>query len=445
MRRVALLAVAVLLLTAAAHRRAVAPPSAPDVVILIPRSLVITDPDVIGGFTFQRVLQALITRAGVQQTPLQLYQQWFDTQNPKPGMVVADAPHCDDFITDGKPSFNGFVRRCPTPEGVLATSDPFTANDYHVLGITNRFDQTPSDGSNCGQYRIIFSRAAGGPPNHIDIIFEGVLPNPNPSAGIAACKPVAQFWADLSNVDAASDRRARIEQFFFDGIPGFSPLLTPENFNNGGRIRNKHVTAAHAAIPRFYQFVVEKRCANGSNCRLVMQPDVLENLPFGPLYDASVDSSRGAALREELIKNIPTLALRDVNYYVNFSKDNLIAESDPADDFLAFSSGPPYNKGVQTSQAGKDFDARVRAELKRIGSTLTPQDLTTRLDLQNCEGCHLGGANLGEGVLFPRALGDSHITPNGISPALHDVFAPNRAKVLHDFLVFGTPPPVHVN
>src|SRR5689334_16263845 len=130
MKRVASLAVAVLLLTAAAHRRSVAPPAAPDVTISIPRSLVITDADVIGGFTFQRVLQALITRAGLQQTPLQLYQQWFDTQNPKPGMVIADAPHCDDFITNGKPSFNGFVRRCPTLEGSLAMSDPFTANEY---------------------------------------------------------------------------------------------------------------------------------------------------------------------------------------------------------------------------------------------------------------------------------------------------------------------------
>jgi len=30
----------------------------------------------------------------------------FDTQNPKPGLAVADAPHCDDFLIDGQPSFN---------------------------------------------------------------------------------------------------------------------------------------------------------------------------------------------------------------------------------------------------------------------------------------------------------------------------------------------------
>jgi len=443
MKRAAMLAIAVLLLTAATHRRAVSPPAQPEVNIIIPRSLVITDPDVISGFTLQRVLQALIARAGVQQTPLQLYQQWFDTQNPKPGLVVADAPHCDDFITDGKPSFNGFMRRCPTPEGALAITDPFTSNDYTPIGITNRFDQTPADGSNCGQYRIVFTHRISD-ADHIEIIFEGVLPNPNRSAGITACRPVAQFWADLGNIDSASERRTRIEQFFFDGIPGFAPLLAPENFDNGGRVRNKHVSsAAHNGVPRFYQFLVQKRCTDG-NCRLIMQPDVLENVPFGPLYDASVDSARSAAFRAEVIRNLPTLALRDINYYVNFPKDYLMAESDPTDTFFADAAGPAYAKGL-SSQAGKDFDAQVRAELQRIGSTLTPNNIMNRLDLQNCDGCHRGGSNLGEGVVFPLGLLDSHIVRGGISPALRDVFAPNRAKVLHDFLVFGTPPPAHVN
>ena len=124
-RRILLALIAGLLI--AARRHAVSPPSAPVVPqIDIARSLVVTDPDVISGITLQRVLQALIDRAGVNMTPLQLYQQWLDTQNPKPGMAAADAPHCDDFITDGKPSFNGFIRRCPTPEGILATTDPFT-------------------------------------------------------------------------------------------------------------------------------------------------------------------------------------------------------------------------------------------------------------------------------------------------------------------------------
>src|SRR5213078_3402586 len=115
----------------AARHRAAAPPSPQPPFIEITRSLVITDPAILDAFDFQRVLQTLIDRSGATTTtPLTLYRQWFDTQNPKPGLAVADAPHCDDFLTDGKPSFNGYPRRCPPPEGILATSDPFTAHDY---------------------------------------------------------------------------------------------------------------------------------------------------------------------------------------------------------------------------------------------------------------------------------------------------------------------------
>src|SRR2546421_2923831 len=94
----------------AARHRAVAPPSPQPPFIEITRSLVITDPDVLDAFDFQRVLQALIDRSAATTTPLELYRQWFDTQNPKPGVAVADAPHCDDFLIDGKATFNGFPR-----------------------------------------------------------------------------------------------------------------------------------------------------------------------------------------------------------------------------------------------------------------------------------------------------------------------------------------------
>src|SRR5205085_1693661 len=89
------------------------PPQPP--AIDIQRSMVVTDPAILDAFNFQRVLQTL-TR-GTSTTPLALYQQWFDTQNPRPGLAEADAPHCDDFVTNGKPSFNGFPRRCPRRKG----------------------------------------------------------------------------------------------------------------------------------------------------------------------------------------------------------------------------------------------------------------------------------------------------------------------------------------
>ena len=77
-----------------------------------------------------------------------------------------------------------------------------------------------------------------------------------------------------------------------------------------------------------------------------------------------------------------------------------------------------------------------------------------RADLQNCQGCHLGGASIGDGITFPIGFAATHIderqetvagvTRFKISDALRDVFAPNRAKILSDFLA-GKLIPVHSN
>src|SRR5438105_1096663 len=146
---VVLLSVAIVLLAGAARRRVVAPSLPLDA----RRSFVVTDQAILDGFSFERVMNAVVARSGTRTTAIRLYQQLFDTQNAKPGLIAPDAPHCDDSIVDGKPSFNGLPRRCPTAEGSLATTDPFANGDHIPLGLINRFDFAPVDGSNCGQYR----------------------------------------------------------------------------------------------------------------------------------------------------------------------------------------------------------------------------------------------------------------------------------------------------
>jgi hypothetical protein len=435
------LVAAALTSTGARHRAAA--PVPPPANIDIRRSLVITDPAVLDGFDFERVLRALTDRSGTSTTPLQLYRQWFDTQNPKPGLAVADAPHCDDFITNGKPSFNGFPRRCPTPEGQLATSDPFIAHDYIPIGITNRFDLTPADGSNCGQYRIVFAKITVKSGEKLHIIFEPVLPNPSPSAGAAACRPVAQFWADLSNVDSATERRARMEHFFFDGIEGFAPVLQPSNFASPGRIRTSQ--SVPISIGRFYQFHLQQQ-AN----RLLVVPGVLENLPYGPLYNAAADLPLGPEFRQFFISQVATLTIRDVNgFYDRIPEKYLIHESFPEDTPPAFAAEFSFNAGMSKPE-GQAFKAAIQAELARLGTGVSLTELLIRADLQNCAGCHLGNVDIGQGLHFPSVLGGSHVDehrdgPNfTISPALRDVFAPNRARILTDFLA-GKLPPVHSN
>ena len=317
----------------AARRRATVQPGA-FIPLNLERSFAITDPAVLDGFSFERVMTTLT--AGTNVTALALYQQWWDTQNAKPGRVAGNAggPHCDDFLVNGQPAFNGFPRRCPTPEGALAVTNPFTPAEWFPIGAINRFDLTPPDGANCGQYRLLFARRGANRDDRLHLIFEAVLPNPDPSAGLAACRPVAGFWASLSAIDAPSTRRAELERFFFQGLPGFAPAIDRANFSlaSGGGIRSLQHDVASRINPRFYQFRLE--IVNGAP---QIQPDVLENMPIARLFDADNTSDIAVRFREEFMRQLPTLAVRDVNlYFMNIPREYLMAESDPVDGELAF-------------------------------------------------------------------------------------------------------------
>jgi hypothetical protein len=435
----------VMLCVGAARRRTATPPeSAP---LDARRSFAVTDKSILDGFSFERVLTTLT--AGTQTAPAQLYQQWFDTFNAKPGLVSANGPHCDDFTTDGGASFNGFPRRCPVPEGLFANDQPFTAGRFIPIGITNRFDLAPADGSNCGQYRLIFAR----PSPAFDlfhIIFEAVLPNPNPEAGLYGCRPVAAFWAGLSTVGSMDERRAQLEMFFFQGLPGFSPVVRAENYSGAGGIRTSQRTGSVGI--RMYQFRATRDCAAG-DCRITMRPDVLENMVFGTFFDSHLDTPQARRFRDDFVKQVSTLAVRDVNeYFMNVSPEYLMAESDPSDKVPLFIFDSPFTRGLATP-AGTDFNNRIAAELTRIGSTLTPSQIVLRADTQTCVGCHAVSGSVGEGVVFPRAGNnlqhvDEHATETGeagvasrfaISPAMQ-VFIPHRMKVLQDFLNSGKAP-----
>src|SRR6188768_2002440 len=72
------------------------------------------------------------------------------------------------------------------------------------------------------------------------IILEGLLPNPKPSCGLEACRPVVDFWQSLAHYDITrrAERNARadrLESFCFRGLPGFGPVLEPPHLGMRGR------------------------------------------------------------------------------------------------------------------------------------------------------------------------------------------------------------------
>lgn len=454
------IAAAALPVLMAARSRTVRHPSTP-APLSATRSFVITDKAIVDSFTLDRVLAQLIARGGAGGlTPQQMMRQMFDTQNPRPGLADPGGPHCDDHLLGGLPSFNGFPRRCPTPEGTLAAT-PYLGDEYFTLGIANRFDLAPADGSNCGQYRLIFARKDSDPLTQLHLIFEPVLPNPNPSAGLAGCRPVAQFWADLGSVDSMDERRARMEKFFFAGLDGFPPVIDAAHFAEPGGIRTLQQTIPNPqqAVPnphnRMYQFRLRKDC-NGGDCTLRFVPDVLENFPFGLLFNATIDTGQSRAFRDEFVKHVPTLAIRDVNlFHMRMPRDYLIAESNPIDSSVVFAYDFLFNQ-VKSTKEGAAFGARIQAELDRIGSTLTPEQILTRATHENCIGCHgfNGAVNFGEGVTLVVGFGGLAMisedilmdgeagakTRYGIDPIIEKQFIPHRLQILSDFLSSGKPP-----
>ena len=437
-------AVAIALLAGAARRRVVAPVLPLDA----RRSFVVTDQAILDGFSFERVMNAVVGRSGTRTTAIRLYQQLFDTQNAKPGLVAPDAAHCDDYIVDGKPGFNGLPRRCPTDEGALATTDPFASGDHIPLGLTNRFDLTPVDGSNCGQYRIIFAKRSNSAFRRLHFIFEAVLPNPTPSEGIEGCRAVAQFWADLSNVNSISERRARLERFFFTGLDGFDPVFDPDHYSaaSGGGIRTMHNSNVLLGN-RFYQFRLAKR-----GDQLIAEPDVLENMPLGRFFDAAYDTPTAKGFRDASVANVHNLAIQDQNlFFMNIPREFLLVESNPGQSELDVVFEIPFIRSQFTLE-GLVFSARISAELRKAGSTLSPTDVVRRANQLSCTGCHFfrgnveGNGSAPLGVEFYQQISES-FTETGeagprftISGTMRDVFIPHRMEVLSNFLRSGTPP-----
>jgi hypothetical protein len=443
MKRIALLALVVVALTGA-RRRAIEVTPPPVAALRAERSFAITDKAILDGFALERVLAAMIARSSVPSTtPEQFFRQMFDTQNPKPGLD-ASMPHCDDVVVNGKASHNGYPRRCPTPEGALAR-EPFRFDEFVPLAIVNRFDMTDASGATCGQYRIVFARNTSGPGELLNLIFEGGLKNPHPEAGLGGCRPIAQFWAGLSAIDSSAERRARLEAFFYDGVAGFAPLIHPDHFRNAPHgIRNMHFKSSIS--PRFYQFRVVNECADGA-CRLFAKPDVLENFPSSLLLDVHDSSDRAVRFRDLVVDQIKTLTVRDTNqFFMTVPDEFLMAESDPGDGSVHFLWGIGFGRGSNTIQ-GRAYRDRLVTAIREAGSEARVEELFERATIMNCEGCHAVAApsDVGDGVTFPVAgPNQQHVarTPAGtsLSPAMREVFIPNRMRILTEFLKSGKAP-----
>jgi hypothetical protein len=426
------------------------------------RSLLVTDPAVLARFPLQTVLNTLLVDADTSaQTPLDLYRRWWDSQNKAAGAYFPDAIHCDDTKNaSGAPSINGFPIQCPRNEGVLAASHPFDASPGNPdfmkpVAIVNRFDLAPLDGSHCGEYRIIYAKQSGAtnPTDRNLIIFEAALRNPKPACGLAGCRPVAEFWANLSSMSDPEARADAIEEFYYDGLQGFDPVLLPENLGvpaNGkrrGQIRtNQFMAGLSELVWQLREFSLNLKCSP-SGCRLIFEPTTVKNNPYGPLFNASFIEPRRSAFQSDFVaQQVAKLAPQDVNSIAMGINDLYNAGQSTSQ--TASTQGVENDYAVHLLAGGplSSFFLGINTKLSSMGrSDLNAVDIANRATTQSCAGCHelssgdpLGGTK----GLLPFAW-PSHTLPlafvhvnesSQLSKPLAEVFLPHRKQILASFL-----------
>lgn len=414
-------------------------------------------------FQLEDVVQQLLNQAGVStfQTPDEWLARLWDTQNQTPGTFNESfQPHCSD---NGQ-TINGFPIDCPRAEGQLASNVKTT--DFFPIAVFNRFDLAPEDGSHCGEYRIVYAMenfTSGGVFGRNFIIFEAQLPNPNPSCGVEACRPVADFWASLSTLTSQSAIAKALAKFYYSGLSGFDPVIKLENYGlggggggygqSGGQIRTNQFVDKLWQL-REFQLALECGKVKG-DCRLISNPVTVKNNPFFDLFDAASTEPRAPSFQSSFTVNfggssqVSRLAVTHPNPITNL---NLIA-MDISDKFNAgqsTSQGPseaylPPFQNVLTSP----FRGAIQTELTNIGSSLTPDEIVQRAEAQSCKGCHQisheDPTSIGGGLAWPSSNGFTHVEENGfLSQALRCVFLPHRQAVGIGFLqnCGGNPAPI---
>jgi hypothetical protein len=247
------------------------------------------------------------------------------------------------------------------------------------------------------------------------------------------------MWQNLS-AQTVAQRTTALQSFYFTGLPGFSPVLTPSNFGANtldlGQVRT-NVFMEPAWNLR--EFKVRPVCPAGGTCQSVFQPTNVKVTPRATLFSDIPADPLNVQFQNELITKLPTLIINDINRfdYVPSSVFNL---GDHNSQDLA---------NLYQTRLGPSFSARIQAELTRRGSALTPRQVAARAEALSCGGCHQLSTTppnnaLGGGLTFPASLGFVHVSetteagPDGvrfrISPAMTNTFLPRRKVVMEQFL-----------
>jgi hypothetical protein len=405
------------------------------------RSLMETNQTAVAAFSLQQVLSAAEQNSGLVPDPLARYHELIDTYASAANARLSGAVHCGDETTNGAPSLNGYQLRCDRLEH--QQFDNF--GQWFPTAVVNRVDLAPTDGAHCGQQRLIFANNAFVGNGRMFIIVEAQIPNPNPACGVAACKPLAEFWATQSTIDDPKIRGARLAEAFVTGsgelaAAGFGPFLSVENLSVGtGNIRTNNFNDSPWTLREFKL----ERTSSGAH----VAPFPIDSAPHGALWNDLEALPAGEQCRTNFIDAVSGLLSNDPAEMA-FIVDKPCLDAESPNDFFT------QNYPSHLSQGSGTFRAALEARLS--GTGLTPEDVAARAQFAgSCIGCHqeANGISLGLGVTAPFSTGFVHVAEFSedcgdgsqcfaISSALKEVFLPRRSIALDALL--GTTGPCSV-
>jgi hypothetical protein len=429
------------------------------------RALLVRDPEVLAMFSFEDVLGRILELNNDDPTPPEeLARRLFDVTNTQENRVFDDGIHCDS--PDNPAHTNVPAAYCPRSEGKLARApkgsllDPASEDFFFPVAIVNRLDLM-DPATTCGQYRIVYAKKSGlayeaavpGAAAREDrafVILEASVPNPTGFPCPEACRPIAEMWEQLGRETDPNEVAEQLHAFFFDGLPGFQPVLVPGNLGTGGITSagyyggNGRIDPGQIRVGEHVGDAWEYReihlTERNPDKRLGIVPVMVSANPAPSMFGSS------------------SSAFQNDFYNAAWA----LGEARGAVDLARFGGQPAgflYNSGESSlgQHALNDYAASASGDLRKVvqialdptyfkvdcpeDDPLTVDSILRRATSQSCAGCHapsqlLGpGRKLGCGLVWPDSLGEVHIDERSrISPALEHVFLPHRARVMERYL-----------
>jgi hypothetical protein len=431
------------------------------------RALMVTEPAALQGLPLEDVLaQVLASYDELTLQPTELLQRLFDTSNQAATPVFRDGTHCDSPTNAAHA--NGPAAFCPRAEGALAASDGFFTpghpDHFQLVAAVNRFDLMPFSALSCGEARLIYAKESGltDPDDRVFLIFEMSLPNPEPG-NMLACRPVAELWHELEAEPDPEVVGQKLRSFFLEGPPDFGPVVSYLNLGFGGFGGSSYYGASGQL--RVSQHMDEhwemRQFVSSSDSAGVHRflPTTVANNPLPSRFEAVLDDPSDKQFANTFVAdNLTSLGAKKLTQItMTVWPEDLSGESalggESVNDYAARAAGNQYlhdylAKGITDLGLGDGCPE---------DDPLTSESLLRRATMDSCAGCHAPAQFLGPerkigcGLTWPDSLGEVHIDEQGRrSPALQEVFLPQRAKVLTTYLqacnqaeineAFGAPP-----